>query len=80
MPVTRRALLGLGAGGLAATVAGCSGSDHGPEPEPYCTSQLKLARHSSLRTAKFVYDPDRQPTSFSFDRGFYGQLGTWLED
>jgi hypothetical protein len=80
MPVTRRALLGLGAGGLAATVAGCSGSDRGPEPEPYCTSQLKLARHSSLRNAKFVYDPDRQPTSFSFDRGFYGQLGTWLED
>lgn len=81
--LSRRALLALaaavGSAGAAALV-GCSGSKRSSEPVAYCTPRSSLVRHSGLRDARFVYDISQQPTSFWFDAGFFGQLGTWLDD
>jgi hypothetical protein len=75
----RRAVLTLGLGGVAAAVAGCT-DNRQPRPAPSCTSRSSLVRHGSLRDARLVYDINQTPTGFWFDKGFYGQLGDWLDD
>lgn len=88
--LTRRGLLGLGAGLTAAVagLAGCSAADGdgplppglGPRPQPGCVSRASLPRYSRLADLPLVYEVNRRRAEFSVDQGFAGQLEAWLTD
>lgn len=75
----RRAFLAL-ALGATGLVAGCTRvGDDRDLPNPTCVARAELDRHGTLGKAKLVYDINQRATTFSFDSGFYAQLGGWLE-
>lgn len=87
--VTRRGLLGIGAGLGLAAVSGCAGgigdagSDDGGFDPPFtreratCVPRDTLDDHRSLADAALVYEPTGRTSTFWFDAGFHTQLAAW---
>lgn len=80
-PLSRRRLLGLGAGlAVAAGTAGCgSGSDLGIDrgQGATCVPRSALDSHASLAGLPLVYEPDQRRRSFRFDAAFFARLEDW---
>jgi hypothetical protein len=83
-PLTRRSLLGLGAG-LAVATAGCSAvPDLGSvAPERWegatCVPRSTLDSHRSLAGLPLVYEPNQRRSPFRFDPRFFGRLEQWAD-
>jgi hypothetical protein len=80
--LSRRRLLGLAAAGSAvALLPGCSpaGAVDVSAGGASCVARSTLESHRTLAGLPLVYEISRRRTPFSFEPGFYGQLGDWLE-
>ncbi|HYI53047.1 MAG TPA: extensin family protein [Microlunatus sp.] len=87
--LTRRRLLGLGAGltGLTAVgLAGCSGLLPSPqEPmanreQPRCVARSSLTSYRQVADLPLVYEVTQRRTAFAAEPGFADQLAAWLTD
>ncbi len=83
-PLSRRGLLALGAGGVAALAVGC-GSGGLPVPvgpstreRPACVRPTELDRRRELAGLDLVYEVSRRPARFWIEPAFAGRLETWL--
>lgn len=87
--VSRRGLLGIGAGLGAAVLSGCAGGGRSAESSgggfdpPFgreratCVPRDSLDQHRSLAGAELVYEPTGRVSTFRFETGFYAQLDAW---
>lgn len=86
-PLSRRRLLGLGAGltaGLGGATAGCSTTvpllPDRPRERAACVARSSLPRYGRLAGLPLVYEVNRRRSEFALDEGFAGQLETWLTE
>src|SRR5687768_6754790 len=87
--LTRRRLLGLGAGltGLTAVgLTGCSGITPSlPEPtanreQPGCVARSSLTSYREIADLSLVYEVTQRRAAFAAEPGFAAQLAGWLAD
>ena len=84
-PLTRRHLLGLGAGLAVAGAAGCGAVPDlgGGVAERWesatCVPRSALESHRTLAGLPLVYEPDGRRSAFRFDPGFHARLETWAD-
>ena len=82
-PLTRRRLLGLGAGLVAAGAAGCGAVPDlgGGVPERWesatCVPRSSLDSHARLAGLPLVYEPDQRRSAFRFAPAFFTRLEDW---
>lgn len=83
-PLTRRRLLGLGAGVGLGAVAGCSAGGGLPgtngdsvRERATCVPRNSLTSHRTLAGAPLVYEINQERSAFRFDDGFFAQLEGW---
>jgi hypothetical protein len=82
-PLTRRHLLGLGAGLAAAGLAGCGSVPDlgGLAPRraesATCVPRSALDSHRALAGLPLVYEPDQRRNAFRFDPVFFDRLEAW---
>jgi hypothetical protein len=83
--LTRRHLLGLGAGVLTGAVAGCGTGPGlgGTAPDRWesatCVPRSALDAHRRLAGLPLVYEPDARRSAFRFDPGFFARLEDWAD-
>jgi hypothetical protein len=82
-PLTRRRLLGLGAGVAAAGMTGCGAVPRlgSVVPERWesatCVPRSALVSSRQLAGLPLVYEPDQRRSAFRFDAGFLARLEEW---
>ena len=82
--LSRRHVLGLGAGVGLGAVAGCSAGSGTPgldgdsvRERASCVPRSSLTSHRTLSDAPLVYEISQRRSAFWFDDGFYDQLEGW---
>jgi hypothetical protein len=81
--LSRRRLLGLAAAGSAVVwLPGCSSalSSDRPSASASCVPRRNLESHRTVAGRPLVYEVSQRRAAFSFESGFFGQVGDWLED
>ncbi|SDT15036.1 Extensin-like protein C-terminus [Friedmanniella luteola] len=86
-PLTRRRLLGLGAGlGSALAIGATAACGTVPDPgagvpergaSATCVPRSALASHRTVAGLPLVYEPDQRRSAFRFDTGFFTRLEDW---
>ncbi|MET0695618.1 MAG: extensin family protein, partial [Propionibacteriaceae bacterium] len=82
--LSRRQLLGLvGVGTVGAAATLLTGCSVGPTSDQTsgnasCVSRASLESHRTLSGLPLVYEVTQKRAAFSFDGGFFTQLGAWL--
>jgi len=76
----RRLLVLTGLGTVAAVLPGCAApdSDDRPSTRASCVPRGTLDAHRTLAGLPLLYEVSRRRTAFSFEAGFFDQLGRWL--
>ena len=83
--LSRRRLLGLGAGLATTGLAGCGAVPELGRLTPQrresatCVPRSTLDSHRSLAGLPLVYEPSQRRSSFRFDAGFFGRLEHWAD-
>lgn len=77
--VSRRGLLGVGAGLALGSIAGCSPPSTLGPGRATCVARDALDQHRSLGGAPLIYEVDQRPSRFWFEAAFFVQLERWAD-